>query len=182
MRRWRFWIAVGLLGTGVAVMLAAGWQWRRISLDAEAAAAVARGVPPPPDAGVAARLAWAARLGRKGRHEEALEIYSVLLETAPPHLMPWVHHGLGDLYLRRAREEVERTAFDEALPLVALAKQSYRRALRLDPGLWAARYNLEAALRLLPEIERLEMKRKEGKEAAKEALWSRVPGFPRGLP
>ncbi len=182
MHRWRFWITVGLLLAGAVVMLEAGWRWRRTTLDAEAAAAVARGVPPPPGAGVAARLAWAARLGRRGRHEEALELYSVLLETAPSSLMPWVHHGLGDLYLRRAREEVERTAFDEAMPLVALAKQSYRRALRLEPELWAARYNLEAALRLLPEIERLEMKRKEGKEAAKEALWSRVPGFPRGLP
>jgi mxaK protein len=40
-----------------------------------------------------------------------------------------------------------------ARPLLELAKETYREALRLDPGQWDARYNLERALRLAPEQE-----------------------------
>ncbi|HID09236.1 TPA: tetratricopeptide repeat protein, partial [Candidatus Micrarchaeota archaeon] len=128
------------------------------------------------------RLAWANHLLRRQRYDDALEIFSALLEEAPRELLPWVHYNLGNLYLRQAQRQVEQTAFDEAIPLVALAKQSYRQALRLQPDLWAARYNLEAAIRLLPEIKPFPLKSKESGEAAPKALWTRVPGFPRGLP
>ncbi|MDO9314605.1 MAG: MxaK protein, partial [Burkholderiaceae bacterium] len=38
-----------------------------------------------------------------------------------------------------------------ALPLIELAKETYRELLRADPDNWAARYNLERAQRLLPD-------------------------------
>jgi mxaK protein len=40
---------------------------------------------------------------------------------------------------------------EQVLPLVELAKQSYRDLLREWPGDWDARYNLERALYLAPE-------------------------------
>jgi mxaK protein len=39
----------------------------------------------------------------------------------------------------------------QALPLVELAKQGYRQALRADPSNWDARYNFERAQRVLPD-------------------------------
>ncbi len=49
-----------------------------------------------------------------------------------------------------------------ALPLIELAKEQYRALLRENPGLWAARYNLERAQRLQPDPE-------EGEESAPSA-------------
>jgi mxaK protein len=39
------------------------------------------------------------------------------------------------------------------LPLLELAKQSYRNALRRDPSRWDVRYNLDRALWLAPELD-----------------------------
>jgi mxaK protein len=46
-----------------------------------------------------------------------------------------------------------------ALPLIELAKQSYRGSLRLNPEDWDARYNLERALWLAPEVEQTQVDR-----------------------
>ncbi|BCX82488.1 mxaK protein [Methylomarinovum caldicuralii] len=184
MATWCYRISVFLLLAGIGLAVVSGWQWRQQTTEAGRIRQLAEGQGHAPDADASPllRLAWANHLVQRGRYEEALTIYSDLLESASAGLMPWIHYNLGNLYLRRAREQVEKTAFDEAIPLVALARGAYRRALRRKPDLWAARYNLEAAIRLLPEIERIEAKTKEGKEPAEEALWTRVPGFPRGLP
>ena len=48
---------------------------------------------------------------------------------------------------------IARAPSDQLLPLVELAKQSYRDLLRETPGDWDARYNLERALYLAPESE-----------------------------
>jgi len=66
---------------------------------------------------------------------------------------------------------------------VELAKDAYKKALRLDPNHWDSKYNLEVAMRLLPEMDRI--RREDGEEENDEeegALWTTVPGFPRGLP
>ncbi len=184
MARWFYTLSIGLLLGGLALVVWSAWQWRQGILETERITALqhGKGAAIESGAGPRLRLAWAVYLLGKQRYEDALDVFSDLLTTAPPHLLPWVYYNLGNLYLRRAQRQVEQTAFDEAMPLVALAKQSYRQVLRLKPDFWPARYNLEASIRLMPEIEQIEMKRKEGKETAEEALWTRVPGFPRGLP
>ena len=53
--------------------------------------------------------------------------------------------ALGFLFLLPLGDGSERTA------MLELAKQRYRDLLRLRPGDWDARYNLERALRLAPE-------------------------------
>ena len=61
-------------------------------------------------------------------------------------------YNLGNLYLREALKDGAAQAF-KSVPLIELAKQNYRAALRADPGDWDSRYNLQHALQLSPEIE-----------------------------
>jgi mxaK protein len=51
----------------------------------------------------------------------------------------------------------------------------------LNSGFWDAKYNLEVAMRLLPEMNRVNIGDDEP-ENKKSKLWTTVPGFPRGLP
>jgi mxaK protein len=64
-----------------------------------------------------------------------------------------IRYNLANLYLRRALQYRENNADDLALPLVELAKENYREVLRQNSQNWSAKYNLELALRIVPETE-----------------------------
>lgn len=99
-----------------------------------------------------ARFARALAFAESGDAGAALEIYKALIRSGPAELKRAALYNLGNLHLHEAmksgRDEAARS-----LPLIELAKQSYRDLLRIDPGDWDARYNLERALQLAPEIE-----------------------------
>ncbi len=59
----------------------------------------------------------------------------------------------GNLHFREALKEEGLESAVRILPLVELAKQSYRTVLRRDPQRWDARYNLERALWMAPELD-----------------------------
>jgi mxaK protein len=99
-----------------------------------------------------ARFAHALALARTGRYEAALAAHKTLVQGERGPLRTAALYNLGNLHLRQALRNGTARA-GEALPLVELAKQALRDALRDDPGDWDARYNLERALRLAPEIE-----------------------------
>ena len=100
-----------------------------------------------PGHSVATRPAHALALTRAGRYEAALAAHKALVQQERGPLRAAALYNLGNLHLRQAlRHGPERAG--EALPLVELAKQSYRDALRAEPGDWDARYNLERALSL----------------------------------
>jgi mxaK protein len=96
-------------------------------------------------------------------------------------LQTTVRYNLGNMYLEQAVEQLEAKNINAAQPLVALAKQAYRQALALNSHFWDAKYNLEMAMRLLPEMDRIDMK-DDGSNAPPPQLWTTIPGFPRGLP
>jgi len=58
--------------------------------------------------------------------------------------------NLANHYLREGLREDQPGA--RTRPLIELAKQRYRDLLLIDPQHWNARYNLELALRVAPEI------------------------------
>lgn len=58
--------------------------------------------------------------------------------------------NLANHYLRKAR--ASNTHGAQARPLIEIAKQRYRDILKTTPYDWDARYNLEIALRLSPEL------------------------------
>jgi mxaK protein len=99
-----------------------------------------------------AQFARALALSESGDTSAAVQIYKALIQGDRADLQRAALYNLGNLHLREAL----KSGPDEAarsLPLIELAKQSYRDLLRVDPTDWDARYNLERALWLAPEVE-----------------------------
>jgi mxaK protein len=96
-----------------------------------------------------ARLASAVAVA-KVDYDGALAAYKAILQGGRDDLRRIALYDLGNLHLRQALQ-VGLDDEAQSLPLVELAKQSYRDLLRQDPNDWDARYNLERTLRLAPE-------------------------------
>jgi len=127
------------------------------------------------------RLARAFYFKRKHRYDEALSTLSLIMDKGDRNFQAKVRYNLGNLYLEQAVQQALAMNINEALPLLGLAKQAYRQSLALNSGDWDAKYNLEVAMRLLPEMDRVDMPDDEPTQQ-KSQLWTTVPGFPRGLP
>jgi mxaK protein len=127
------------------------------------------------------RLARAYYFKQKHRYDEALSTLSLIMDKGDRKFQAKARYNLGNLYLEQAVQQAKAMKLDEALPLAGLAKQAYRQSLALDSGNWDAKYNLEVAMRLLPEMDRIDMP-DDASINQKSQLWTTVPGFPRGLP
>jgi mxaK protein len=99
-----------------------------------------------------AQFAQAIALARRGDYEGALQRYKALSRGDRADLAINALYNTGNLHFREALSD-SPDAVLRRLPLLELAKQSYRAALRRDPQSWDTRYNLERALWLAPEVE-----------------------------
>lgn len=99
-----------------------------------------------------AQFARALALARAGKSDPALVIYKTLARSTRGDIRRAALYNTGNVYMRDAARRNSDEGF-ESLPLVELAKQSYRELLREWPEDWDARYNLERALRLAPELD-----------------------------
>lgn len=97
-----------------------------------------------------ARFARALALSEAGEFRNAIQTYKPLIEGKRVELRRAALFNAGNVYLREALKDGEQAA-NQSLPLIELAKQSYRELLREEPGHWDARFNLERALWLAPE-------------------------------
>ncbi len=128
------------------------------------------------------RLARAFYFKQKHRYDEALSTLSLVMDKGDRKFQAKVRYNLGNLYLEQAIQQAKAMNINEAMPLAGLAKQAYRQALALDSSNWDAKYILEVAMRLLPEMDRVDMPDDDSPKNQKSQLWTTVPGFPRGLP
>lgn len=179
------------LAAGLALLCLAGagwqfWQWRQVHRVSAAIAEFAAGRDIGAErrfgAPLPVRLAYALFLARREQYAEAQEVLADLGERGDPAFRARVLYDLGNLYLRQALAETERSEAGRAAPLAELAKDAYRRALRAEPEFGDAKYNLEVATRLMPDFDPVDSGTEEPDEDAARKLWTRVPGFPRGLP
>lgn len=99
-----------------------------------------------------AQFARALALAQSGKSDPALQIYKTLERSTRADIRRDALYNTGNLYMRDAARRNSDEGF-ESLPLVELAKQAYRELLREWPDDWDARYNLERALRLSPELD-----------------------------
>jgi len=102
-----------------------------------------------------ARFARALALAQSGKSEAALKLYKSLTQRTSPQMRRAALYNAGNLYMREALRYGANDSF-KSVPLIELAKQSYRDVLRDQPDYWDARYNLERALWLAPEMEQAE--------------------------
>jgi mxaK protein len=147
--------AVALLAA--ASTLRDAWQLHRIQHWNAAIAGAATAAAPlatlAADAPAALRFAEAYALARRGDLQEALDEYRSLETTADARLRRDARFNSGNLYLLEAEASAARADSSSALTMIELAKQSYRDVLREDDQDWDARYNLERALRLAPDLD-----------------------------
>jgi mxaK protein len=145
-RRTRLAIA-GLVVLALAALVD-GWLLQRAARW-NALAATAGTAPPPADAPAALWFAHARAFDAVGDHDGALQQYRRL--QADPQVGLAARYNGANVLIRQAL--VVRAGDQPALaiPLIELAKETYRDVLRADPEHWPARYNLERAQRLLPD-------------------------------
>jgi mxaK protein len=127
------------------------------------------------------RLARASYLLKQNRTEDALATLSAIIDQGDERLQAKIRYNLGNIYLNQAVNQVDVARVDEARTAVTLAKQAFKQALQKDSQFWDAKYNLETAMRLLPDFDRISIEDDSGQQP-KNPLWTTVPGFPRGLP
>jgi mxaK protein len=88
---------------------------------------------------------------QRGEYQAARIIYAKLEDIDDRALRLAVLFNMGNTYLQQASSIDLDADADLALPLIELAKVSYREVLSIDSGHWDAKYNLERALQLLPD-------------------------------
>ena len=96
-----------------------------------------------------AKFAYAGMLQRQEKSDAALAQLTEVLGQADDALLPLAYFNRANINLREALSLTDSDG--RQIPLVELAKQDYRSALALKPDMWNARYNLEIALRVVPE-------------------------------
>lgn len=126
-------------------------------------------------------------LARQGDMQQSLGLYAEALSKGAHPVRKASYFNSGNLYLAKANQLLEEQgldAVDQISPLLALAKESYREAMRLDPTWHEAKYNYELALRLSPlfELKHSNKEPDEPDEAETVDGWASIPGFPRGMP
>jgi mxaK protein len=126
-----------------------------------------------------AQLAQAISLARAGKFTAALKAYKALLDANDEVRLPALYN-LGNLNMREALKNGQAEA-QRALPLIELAKQSYRDDLRSNPADWDARYNLERALWLSPEYDDPILQRNQAPVHSEHAM-STLQGAKMDLP
>ncbi len=146
-------------GAGVAHEAMRGWEIRQYNQ------ALAAGHPAQAAkyAGEAGQFAAAWALQQAGKYQEARVAYAALEHSTDTRLRGAVLYNMGNTYLEQVAGIDMHQDADRALPLVELAKSSYRALLRLDAGHWDGRYNLERALRLVPDIGEQKVMNVEGR-------------------
>lgn len=107
--------------------------------------------PLPDDARVRYAAAW--DLERSQHFEEAIRLFTDVQATTDPALAAQAWFALGNVYFEQGIKASRESAREGSVAQAAefdLARDAYRAALRIEPELHGARYNLELLERLVP--------------------------------
>ena len=169
-------IVLALALLGMTVDGARGWRaerWNDAIASGRLPAAGSAGLP------AEVRFAQAAAQAASGAEEGALHAYRALQSSRP--IGQAARYNSANLLMRQAVRVRATEQPGQAIPLIELAKESYREVLRNDPAQWDARYNLERAQRLLPDPDEDDITPAEGSRNAERAATT-MRGYSPGLP
>lgn len=119
----------------------------------------------------------------RDRREEAqtvLDLGSSRMEN--PALRAKLLYNHANARIRDAVSVIDDGDPARAIPLVQLAKDEYRLALKLDPASWEIKHNYDAAMRMIRDFPGWGGEPDEESEDAPKNLWTDLPGLPKGLP
>ncbi len=141
------WLLLATLVISTLLLLFSAWQlWQQTRLEEFVAAPETyQTIPDHPRAHFAQGL----YLVSQEETDAALEQYTLVLASQQAQWLPAAYFNRGNINLREAM--TMQYSDPRMIPLVELAKQDYRSALQHEPQFWDARFNLEVALRLVPE-------------------------------
>jgi mxaK protein len=100
---------------------------------------------------VSALFAQAYLFTQKGDRERAVALYKQVEAAPRSDLARDAKYNRANGYLLKAMEMAATDNPNSGIPLAELAKDTYRALLRNNPSDWDAKYNLERALRLVPD-------------------------------
>jgi tetratricopeptide (TPR) repeat protein len=151
--RWTTAFAWLLLAAALVAFAAFAWQWHSVRrIDAMIGARTIGTLKPLPD-DPRVRYAAAWDFERAQRYDEAIRYYTDAQAAADPGLASHAWLALGNAFFEQGIRASRQTETGEAAAENAqfdLARDAYRSALRIDPWLHDARYNLELLERLAP--------------------------------
>ncbi len=115
------------------------------------------------DSGARGLFANAYAEQEQGHFQEARVIYGMLESIEnDDELRLDVLFNLANTYMQQASAfDLENDA-DQVMPLIELAKASYRELLAVDSQHWDAKFNLERALQILPDVGNLYTRKSKG--------------------
>ncbi|WP_077033148.1 hypothetical protein [Pelomonas sp. KK5] len=176
-------VVIGLLAVALLALAADAVHLHRLdALNRRLAAEQPQAGPDDPPELPELRFAHALALAAAqpgGYSDEALNQFRALQGDTP--LGQAARFNSANLLLRRALVVRAGPQPGQAIPLIELAKETYRELLRRDPGHWDARYNLERAQRLLPDPEEEGEVAPDAKRDAERAPTT-MRGYSPGLP
>lgn len=118
---------------------------------------------------------------QQGHQDEAIALYKRVEGSSSDALRLASKYNRGNRYLMQAMELDDEAAKQLGLPLVEMAKDTYRAVLRAEPSAWDAKYNLERALRLVPDPDDSDDEDLPPPQQSERALTT-MRGFTLGLP
>jgi mxaK protein len=178
-RRREFW-----LGAAAVVLIALlAWDLRELVRLREWDRAIVDGTVTGLKGSLPAPLLFAQAYHQRpdGDYRDALALYKRAEVAGDSGLQAIARYNSGNLYFRAGLAMREADNEQQAVPLLELAKESYRTALKLDPANWDARYNLERVLRQRPEPEDVDDGGLGAPQQAERAATT-MRGFSLGLP
>jgi mxaK protein len=118
----------------------------------------------------------------RDRIDEALLPAELGARAGAPPVQAALLYDMANARMRQAFSLIEAMQLEKAVQHLRLAKEDYRRALRLDPQLWDARYNLDVVMRMARDFPDIEPAAGDDAPPTASTLWTDLPGLPKGLP